>query len=146
MSTKTQKIEVPDKDPLKAVDVATALKISVEDVYRLISEGKFGAVNIARDHVERAAFRIPLKNFIQYINGISSVELFSRFPSADPLKPGRIAKAMNCTAEHIYHLIADGEFPNAINNARKKASRPDWQIPLCDLVAYVKRRREGAAE
>ncbi len=146
MSTKTQKIAVPDKDPLKAVDVATALKISVEDVYRLISEGKFGAVNIARDHVERAAFRIPLKNFVQYINGSSSGELFFRFPSADPLKPGRIAKAMNCTAEHVYHLIADGEFPNVINNARKTASRPDWQIPLCDLVAYVNRRREGAAE
>jgi predicted DNA-binding transcriptional regulator AlpA len=146
MSTKNLKVEVPDTDPLTAGDVATALKVSVSDVYRMISEGRFGAMNIARDHAERAAFRIPLKNFVQYINGIHSAELFFRFPAADPLKPARIAKALNCTAEHIYHLIADGEFPNAINNARKKASRPDWQIPLCDLVAYVNRRREGVFE
>ena len=146
MNKKTQEIEVPAKDPLKPVEVAAALKIQVSEVYRLIYEGKFGAINIARDHVESAAFRIPLKNFVRYVNGEHSDELLFHFPAADLVTPFRIAKALSCSDQHVYNLIADGEFPNAINNARKGSCRTAWCIPLRDLVDYVNRRREGAFE
>jgi hypothetical protein len=146
MNTKRQKVAIPDKDPLEAVDVAVVLNRPVSKVYEMILEGKFGAINIARDNAKRAEYRIPLKNFIAFINAQYAEELYFHFPSADPITPVRIAKALNCTTEHIYHLILDGEFPNAINNARKNASRPVWLVPLCDLVSYVNRRREGVAE
>jgi|GEM_PF-2510529 len=144
MCRSASKIRVPDKDPITPVEAAKALCLSVADVYRLIYEGKFGAFNIASDSAKIAMFRIPLKNFVQYINGIYSDELLFRFPAANPLSPGRIAKALQCSDQHIYNQIRDGEFPNAINLARKDSIRSEWKIPLCDLVAYVNRRREGA--
>lgn len=146
MKTNTQKIQVPEKDPLTAADIASALNITTEAVGHLILEGKFGAVDIARDSVRRSAYRIPLKSFIQYINGNRCADLFFKFPAANMLPVSCLAKAMSCAPEHVYHLLKDKEFPNAVNLATKGAARAAWRVPLCDFVAFINRRREGCYE
>lgn len=139
-------IRIPDKDPISPVEVAAALGCPVQNVYTLIYEGKFGAFNIGSSRSEITEFRIPLKNFVQYINGVCSPDLMFRFPSDNPLTPVRISKALQCSDQHVHNLILDGEFPNATNIARDGSYRPQWRIPLRDLVDFVNRRREGAFE
>jgi len=135
---------VPCHDPITPVEAAKCLNVPVADVYSAIYSGKLAATNLASDGATSAAYRIPLKNFVAYLNAKYADELYFHFPAADLVTPFRIAKALSCSDQHVYNLIADGEFPSAINNARKGSRRAAWRIPLRDLVAFVNRRREGA--
>ncbi len=135
---------VPCHDPITPVEAAKCLNVPVEAVYSAIYSGKLAATNIASDHATSAAYRIPLKNFVAYLNATYFAELYFHFPSDDPLTVPRIARSLHCSDQHIYNQIKDGEFPNAINLASRDSIKSDWRIPLRDLVAFVNRRREGA--
>jgi predicted DNA-binding transcriptional regulator AlpA len=134
---------IPCHDPIKPLEAAKALGCDVELVYQAIYSGKLAAIKITSDCAAVAAYRIPLKNFISYLNAQYADQLYFRFPTDDLLTAVRVARALHCSDQHIYNHIRDGEFPNAINLASKDSIRSDWRIPLCDLVAYVNRRREG---
>jgi len=135
---------IPCHDPITPVEAAKCLNVPVADIYSAIRTGRIAATNIASDHTTTPAYRIPLKNFISYLNAQYSDQLYFRFPADDLLTPQRVARALHCSDQHVYNHLRDGEFPNAINLASKDSIRSDWKIPLCDFVAYVNRRREGA--
>lgn len=135
---------IPCHDPITPVEAAKALGCPVADVYSAIYSGKIFAVSIASDGSSTPAYRIPLKNFVAYLNAQYAGELYFHFPADDPLTAPRVARALHCSDQHIRNQIADGEFPNAINLASRDSAYADWRIPLRDLVAYVNRRREGA--
>lgn len=135
---------IPCHDPITPVEAAKALNVPVSDVYSAIYSGRIAATNIASDGATSAAYRIPLKNFVAFLNAKYADELYFRFPADDPLTAGRVARALHCSDQHIYNQIKDREFPNAFNLASRDSIRADWRIPLRDLVAFVNRRREGA--
>jgi len=135
---------IPCHDPITPVEAAKALRCPIGDVYSAIYSGKLAATNIASEHATSAAYRIPLKNFVAYLNATYAEALYFHFPSDDPLTAGRVARSLHCSDQHIYNQIKDGEFPNAINLASRDSIRADWRIPLRDFIAYVNRRREGA--
>lgn len=135
---------IPCHDPITPVEAAKALACPVSDVYSAIYSGKLAAITIKSDSSNTPSYRIPLKNFIAYLNAQYADCLYFKFPADDPLTAVRVARALHCSDQHVYNHIKDGEFPNAINLASKSATRADWRIPLMDLVAYVNRRREGA--
>ena len=134
---------IPAKDPLSVSEVATALKVKNHEVYAWIQEGKIGAITVHRINSDREEFRIPLTNFIHYLNERYGHNLYFYFPEADQLSVGRIAGALGCVEQHIHNLIGDGEFPHAINLGRA-GKRTHWQIPIVDLVNFVNRNRVGA--
>jgi hypothetical protein len=135
---------IPCHDPITPVEAAKALGVPVQDVYAAIYSGRIAATNIASDHVDKPAYRIPLKNFITFLNAQYADQLYFRFPADDPLTPQRVARALHCSDQHVYNQIRAGEFPNAFNLASADASRADYRIPLRDLVAFINRRTEGA--
>lgn len=135
---------IPCHDPITPVEAAKALKVPVADIYSAIYTGKLAATDISTDGATVKAYRIPLKNFISYLNAQYGSKLYFRFPADDPLTTVRIARALHCSDQHILNQIAAGEFPNALNIASAGSPRSDWRIPLRDLVAFVNRRREGA--
>jgi len=133
---------VPARDPLTVGDIAKAMCISTAKIYAAIECGQLEAVTLNRDSSVREQYIVPLKNYIAWLNNTYADELHFRFPSADPLSPERIARALSCSHQHVINLIKDEEFPNARNLARP-GKKPHYSIPLRDLVAFVNRRRVG---
>ena len=133
---------VPVSDPLCVADAAKCLGVSSGAVRDLILSGKIQAVNIGGDFSLRAEWRIPLKNFVAFLNREFAEELYFRFPADDPLDVPRIARCLKCSDQHIYNQIHEGEFPNAMNLASRDSASAMWRIPLRDFVGYINRRKE----
>jgi hypothetical protein len=135
---------IPCHDPITPAEAARALSVPVKEIYDAIYEGRLAATSIASDGSNMAAFRIPRQNLINYVVKKYSDELFFKFPAADPLTVPRVARALYCSEQHIINQVRNGEFPNALNVASDGSAHDEFRIPLCDLVAFVNRRREGA--
>ena len=138
---------IPAKDLLTVNEVWQSLYTSRRwtrsDVLTEIYEGRLAAIDVSRDGADREDYIIPLKNFVAFLNEQYTDKIYFRFPTSNLLKPLRVAELLNKSDEHIYHFIADGEFPNVINLKRTGSRKADWEIPLRDFVAFVNRRREG---
>ena len=138
---------IPAKNPLTVSEVAEALwtsdRMTNSKVYELILEGKFGSIDISRVDAEREEYRIPLENFIHYLNGKYSDALYWQFPASDVLSVKQVKDNLGVSHETVYRYIDDGEFPHATNFGRT-GKQPLWKIPIADLVAFVNRRRVGA--
>lgn len=134
---------IPEKDPLTVPDCAAALKVPNSAIYEAIQEGRIGAITIHRMESDREEYRIPLSNFIEYLNSRFGDALYFTFPESDRLTLTRTAQALGCSHEHVRRLVSDGEFPRAFNQARP-GRKKHWIIPIVDLVDYVNRNRYGA--
>lgn len=133
---------VPVDDPVTVPVAARSLGISKEAVRELILCGKLQALDIKDEFSYRSEYRIPLKNFIAFLNNEFPETLYFKFPDhVDVLEVPDIARRLKCSDQHIYNQIRSGKFPNAMNIGSDDART--WRIPLRDFVGYVNSCREG---
>jgi predicted DNA-binding transcriptional regulator AlpA len=62
---------------------------------------------------------------------------------AQAQRADQVAYTLNCKAEHIYHHIDEGAFPNAADISTDGAARACWRIPREDVLAFIKSRKTG---
>jgi hypothetical protein len=133
---------IPAVKSLTVRDIAKALSVSTGKIYAAIDCGRLTAVAINHDDADRAEWRVPLHNYVAWLNNEYSTALLWRYPATEWLTSSRLAAFLNCSVQHIHNLVEAGEFPNSENiglPGRQKRLR----IPLQDLVAFVNRRKSG---
>ena len=133
---------VPAVESLTVAQISELVGISTDKIYRAIGNWELVAINIASNTAEREEWRVPLQNYIDWLNNIYTEDLQYRFPTKDWLTIKRTARFLSCSIQHVHDLISDKEFPCAVNIARPGKQR-SWRIPLADLQAFVNNRTPG---
>jgi len=52
-----------------------------------------------------------------------------------------VAYTLGCTREHIYHLIDEGAFENALPIETDSAGRQCWRIPRQSVIEFINSRK-----
>jgi hypothetical protein len=135
---------IPAVKSLTVRDISRALNVSPGKIFAAIESGRLAAVAINRDDADRMEWRVPLHNYIAWLNCEYTDELLYRFPAHEWLTVNRIARFLNCCDQHIHNLIDSREFPNA-ENLGLPGKQKRWRVPLRDLVDFINRRKAGGS-
>jgi len=63
---------------------------------------------------------------------------------AEAQRVDQVAYTLQCAVGHVYHLIQQGELPNACDISCDTAKRAYYRIPRTDVIDFLECRKEGA--
>lgn len=134
---------IPAKKLLSVADISKAVGLSSSKILQAINNWELVAINISSKSSEREEWRVPLQNYVDWLNNTYTEDLQFKFPSKEWLTIRRTAIFLSCSQQHVHDLMHDKEFPCAVNIARP-GKQKSWRIPKDDLVDFVTRRNPGA--
>ncbi len=134
---------IPARASLTVAEVAELMKISSAKIRRAIQTWELTAIDIASPDATREEWRIPLQNYINWLNNQQCQDLLYKFPTRDWLTLPRTARFLNCSIQHVHDLVRINEFPCAVNIAAKEKKKC-WRLARKDLIDFTRRRTPGA--